>query len=95
MRISIVTDAWHPQVNGVVRTLGRITEILKKRGHQVQIVTAAGRPTFGLPTYPEIRLAIAGARSVGAEIAAFMPHAASASATTCRSPPAITRAFPR
>ncbi|MEZ5934486.1 MAG: glycosyltransferase family 1 protein [Alphaproteobacteria bacterium] len=75
MRISIVTDAWHPQVNGVVRTLARITDILKKRGHQIQMVTADGRATFGLPTYPEIRLAIVGARSVGAEIAAYAPDA--------------------
>jgi glycosyltransferase involved in cell wall biosynthesis len=75
MRISIVTDAWRPQINGVVRTLGKVTDILKKRGHELQIVTSEGRSTFGLPTYPEIQLAIAGSRTIGAEIAAFAPEA--------------------
>ena len=75
MRISIVTDAWRPQVNGVVRTLSKVTDLLKTRGHAVQMVTADGRPTFGLPTYPEIKLAVASASSVGVEIAAFAPDA--------------------
>lgn len=75
MRISIVTDAWHPQVNGVVRTLSKVTDLLKSRGHAVQMVTADGRTTFGLPTYPEIRLAITDADSLGTEIAAFAPDA--------------------
>jgi glycosyltransferase involved in cell wall biosynthesis len=75
MRISIVTDAWRPQINGVVRTLGKVTDILKQRGHELQIVTSEGRSTFGLPTYPEIQLAIAGSRSIGREIAAFSPEA--------------------
>ena len=75
MRISIVTDAWRPQVNGVVRTLSKVTDLLKDRGHAVQMVTADGRPTFGLPTYPEIRLAIVGKGAVGAEISAFAPDA--------------------
>ncbi len=73
MRISIVTDAWHPQVNGVVRTLHKITDILKERGHALQIVTAKGRPTFNLPTYPEIKLAWVSAGEIGGEIAAFEP----------------------
>lgn len=75
MRISIVTDAWRPQINGVVRTLGKVTDILKQRGHELQLVTSEGRRTIGLPTYPEIRLAMVGPRTVGAEIAAFGPDA--------------------
>ncbi len=75
MRISIVTDAWRPQINGVVRTLGKVTDNLKERGHELQIVTSKGRSTFGLPTYPEIQLAITGSQSVGREIAAFAPEA--------------------
>ena len=35
MRICIVTDAWHPQINGVVRTLSRVTNLLTRRGHVV------------------------------------------------------------
>ena len=75
MRISIVTDAWRPQVNGVVRTLGKTTDRLQQRGHVLQLVTADGRRTFGLPTYPEIRLGIAGAGTIGREIAGFGPDA--------------------
>ena len=75
MRISIITDAWRPQINGVVRTLSKVTDILKKRGHAVQLVTSSGRTTFSLPSYPEIRLAVVGSRTVGDEIAAFAPDA--------------------
>ena len=75
MRISIVTDAWRPQINGVVRTLGKVTDILKRRGHALQLVTAEGRSTFGLPTYPEVRLAFARPKAIGAEIAGFRPDA--------------------
>ncbi len=75
MRISIVTDAWHPQVNGVVRTLSKVADLISQRGHVVQMVTADGRPTFELPTYPEIRLAITGAGEIGSEITAFEPDA--------------------
>ncbi len=73
MRISIVTDAWHPQVNGVVRTLHRVTDILKQQGHTLQLITAEHRRTFGLPTYPEIRLAFATSGEIGRKIAAFGP----------------------
>jgi glycosyltransferase involved in cell wall biosynthesis len=38
MHIAIVTDAWHPQVNGVVRTLSTTVEVLKKRGHAVDVI---------------------------------------------------------
>ena len=38
MKILIVTDAWHPQVNGVVTTLSNVTKELIKAGHQVDIV---------------------------------------------------------
>ena len=75
MRITIVTDAWHPQVNGVVRTLCSIVDVLKRRGHTLKLITAEGRRTFGLPTYPEIRLAFAGTNEIGHEIAAFEPDA--------------------
>jgi 1,2-diacylglycerol 3-alpha-glucosyltransferase/glucuronosyltransferase len=73
MRISIVTDAWHPQVNGVVRTPHKITDLLRAEGHSLQLVTAEGRPTFVLPTYPEIGLAAARPGPAGGEIAALEP----------------------
>jgi len=59
MRIAICTDAWHPQVNGVVRTLSMTVDRLKARGHEVELVTPAQFRTVALPGYSEIRLALA------------------------------------
>ncbi len=58
MRIAICTDAWHPQINGVVRTLATTIEHVIARGHEVMLVTPSQFFTFGLPGYSEIRLAI-------------------------------------
>ncbi len=57
--ICIVTDAWYPQVNGVVRTLDSIRKEMEKRGHTVSLITPDQFHTFPMPTYPEIRLAYA------------------------------------
>lgn len=59
MRIAICTDAWHPQVNGVVRTLSMTVDRLIARGHDVELVTPAQFRTVALPGYSEIRLALA------------------------------------
>lgn len=64
MRIMIVTDAWFPQVNGVVRTLKATADELGKRGHDVIMVTPEGRWTFPLPSYPEIRLSLISAARI-------------------------------
>jgi glycosyltransferase involved in cell wall biosynthesis len=53
-----VSDAWHPQVNGVVRTLEYTTRELEKRGIRVEYLTPNGFTTIPCPTYPEIRLAL-------------------------------------
>ena len=71
MRIALVTDAWVPQVNGVVRTLAAVTDELRARGHHVQIVSPDQFRSLPCPTYPEIRLALTRARSVGERLAAF------------------------
>jgi glycosyltransferase involved in cell wall biosynthesis len=73
MRIAIVTDAWKPQVNGVVQTLARTRDELEAMGHEVLMVTPEGRRTVPLPTYPEIRLALFPGRSVRRELDAFDP----------------------
>lgn len=73
MRILIVTDAWYPQVNGVVRTLDRTARELTARGHDVRLLTHEGHRTFPLPTYPEIRLAIAGPGAIARDIERFDP----------------------
>jgi glycosyltransferase involved in cell wall biosynthesis len=58
LRILIVTDAWKPQVNGVVRTLEHLGEELATMGHGVRYATPENQWTLPLPTYPEIRLAL-------------------------------------
>lgn len=57
-RICIVTDAWHPQVNGVVRTLETLSRELKKLGYRVYMLTPEFFTTMPCPTYPEIPLAL-------------------------------------
>jgi glycosyltransferase involved in cell wall biosynthesis len=75
LKILIVTDAWKPQVNGVVRTLEVLGEDLTALGHSVRYATPEGRFTIGLPTYREIRLAIFPRWKLEKEIRAFAPDA--------------------
>ena len=74
-RFLVVTDAWAPQVNGVVRTLEMLGRDLEAMGREVRYATPEGRFTLPLPTYPEIRLAVFPRRSLEAMIAAFEPDA--------------------
>lgn len=60
----MVTDAWRPQINGVVHTLERLSETLAASGIQTQFLTPAGFRTLPLPTYPDIRLALTTPRNV-------------------------------
>jgi glycosyltransferase involved in cell wall biosynthesis len=75
MRIAIVTDAWTPQVNGVVRTLQSVRGELEKLGHDVLVVSPDRFYSLPCPTYPEIRLAFARSGAVGRMLADFQPHA--------------------
>jgi glycosyltransferase involved in cell wall biosynthesis len=75
MRISLVTDAWAPQVNGVVRTLSTVTDIATARGHRVQVISPDRFRSLPMPSYPEIRLALASRRSIARAIAEFQPDA--------------------
>jgi glycosyltransferase involved in cell wall biosynthesis len=75
MRIAIVTDAWAPQVNGVVRTLQSVIAELERLGHQVLVVAPDRFRSVPCPTYPEIRLALASAAAVGRLLAGFAPDA--------------------
>lgn len=74
-RIAIATDAWRPQVNGVVTTLTRVGEALETDGCRVLWLTSEGRRTVALPTYPDIRLALRPYPAVAAALAAFRPKA--------------------
>lgn len=58
MRIVICTDAWHPQVNGVVTTLNHTREALRALGHEVTVIGPDAFANLPLPGYPEIRLAL-------------------------------------
>ena len=73
MRIVIATDAWSPQVSGVVTPLTQTRDHLRKAGHEVLMVTNEGRRSFPLPTYPEIRLALFPGRQIASELDAFKP----------------------
>jgi glycosyltransferase involved in cell wall biosynthesis len=75
LRLLIVTDAWLPQVNGVVRTLEILGRDLASMGHDVRYATPEGRFTMALPTYPEIRLAVFPRRSLERMIEEFQPTA--------------------
>jgi glycosyltransferase involved in cell wall biosynthesis len=57
MRVLVATDAWHPQVNGVVRTLTSLARSAKGLGVDIQFLSPEGFRTFPLPTYPGLRLA--------------------------------------
>jgi glycosyltransferase involved in cell wall biosynthesis len=75
MRIMIVTDAWLPQTNGVVRTLAEIAAWLGRFGHEVRMLTPQDSRSMACPTYPEIRLSLLPRRTVKQSIAAFSPQA--------------------
>jgi glycosyltransferase involved in cell wall biosynthesis len=75
MNILIVSDAWHPQINGVVRTLDTIIKELRLLGHAVTCVGPDRFRTIACPTYPEIRLAINASRRMAREIATLNPDA--------------------
>ena len=73
MRIAIVTDAWKPQINGVVQTLSQTRDELKAMGHDILMVTPENRRTIPMPTYPEIRLSLFAGRSVQCDLDDFDP----------------------
>ncbi|OJX79636.1 glycosyltransferase family 1 protein [Magnetospirillum sp. 64-120] len=75
MRIAIVTDAWHPQRNGVVRVLATLVETLTRMGHQILVVEPSQFATIPCPSYPEIRLSLLAAKKVDRALRQFAPDA--------------------
>jgi len=76
MKILLVTDAWKPQVNGVVRTLSKTVEECEKAGHTVEVIAPSdGYFTLPLPTYNEIRIALFAKRDVERRLVMFGPDA--------------------
>lgn len=73
MRVLIATDAWRPQINGVVRSLERMAQAAPDFGVTAHMLTPEGFAQIGLPSYPDIRLALATRRRIAARIADFAP----------------------
>lgn len=74
-RIAIVTDAWTPQMNGVVRTLTTTCDGLRARGHDVMVIAPDQFASLPCPTYPEIRLALPRPGMVARRLGEFMADA--------------------
>ena len=75
MRILIATDAWHPQVNGVVRTLTSLARSAAALGADIDFLTPEGFPSMALPTYPGLRIALPNRREIARRIEAAAPDA--------------------
>lgn len=75
MKITIASDAWEPQTNGVVTTLKATIETLGRMGHEVRVISPEGLASVPAPSYPEIRLAIAPGFHIARQVKSFRPHA--------------------
>lgn len=74
MKVLIATDAWRPQVNGVIHTLEETTRAAEALGASLHFLNAEGFPTVGLPTYPGIRVALPTAREIARRIVNIDPQ---------------------
>ncbi len=75
LTIAIVSDAWKPQMNGVVRTLTTTISMLEQWGHKVEVIGPDTYLSVPCPTYPEIRLAVCAPGAVGRRIGEIAPDA--------------------
>ncbi len=75
MRILVATDAWEPQVNGVVRTLTRTVAEMRAMGHEVEVISPDQFNTVPLPTYSEIKLAVGAYEPIQDRFKSFEPEA--------------------
>lgn len=75
MKLLIVTDAWSPQINGVVVSLARTIATLERFGHSVQVIEPGQFYNVPCPTYPEIRLALLPGRKLGRTLDQAAPDA--------------------
>jgi glycosyltransferase involved in cell wall biosynthesis len=75
MKVLVATDAWRPQVNGVVRTLGSLARAASKLGVAIDFLSPEGFPSFPMPTYPGLRLALPSRRRIAARIEEANPDA--------------------
>ena len=75
LKVVIATDAWKPQMNGVVTTLSTLGDILEAHGNQVKYITPLDFKSIPLPTYSEIRLSLFPNRKAAKMINEFQPDA--------------------
>ncbi|MGA7804092.1 glycosyltransferase family 4 protein [Bradyrhizobium sp.] len=75
MRVLIATDAWRPQVNGVVRTLTSLARAAATLGVEIEFLTPDGFPSMGVPTYPGLRMALPNRREIARRIEKAAPDA--------------------
>src|SRR6202167_459806 len=75
MKVLVATDAWRPQVNGVVRTLGSLALAAAKLGVEIDFLSPDGFWTFPVPTYPGLRLAVPRRKRIAERIESAKPDA--------------------
>ena len=75
MKILIATDAWHPQVNGVVRTLTSLAKSAAALDADISFLTPDGFPSMPLPTYPGLRVALPNRGEIARRIEQAAPDA--------------------
>ncbi|ABA03961.1 glycosyl transferase, group 1 [Nitrobacter winogradskyi Nb-255] len=75
MRVLVATDAWHPQVNGVVRTLTSLARSASALGARIEFLTPEGFPSMALPTYPGLRISFPNRGEIARRIEAASPDA--------------------
>ncbi len=73
--ILIVTDAWYPQINGVVRSLEKLAQVIRDKGYNVEFLEPSSFLTVAMPTYKEIRLSLAIPSAVRNKIIDINPDA--------------------
>jgi glycosyltransferase involved in cell wall biosynthesis len=75
MKIALITDAWFPQVNGVVRTFSTTMEKCREAGHETHVISPDAFKTIPCPTYPEIRLSLFPRKKLTQKLDEFAPDA--------------------
>ena len=75
MRILVATDAWRPQVNGVVRTLSALARAARGLGAEIDFLSPEGFWSVPMPSYPQLRLALPSPGAIAARIEAAKPDA--------------------
>ena len=74
-KIALITDAWYPQVNGVVRVTDTIRTLLVNRGYEVLVIDPTQFRNITIPFYREIQLAFFPGRRLAQLLSAFNPDA--------------------